>query len=172
MKALTVIAALPYPNRPRDRELWAGQTAEVETDSWKYLYLFIYLFIYFSSSFPPHSGNLIFMQVYSFVAFLPHFLSNYFILFSFTCQNTWANSLCDDLPLLLSLMRQDAATTCLQSLCHGNHLGIFTCTQAEKTTPEMPWTSLALLSGAAKQGTSPAHKHGPFTPFISGLPKV
>lgn len=146
MKALTVIAALPYPNRPRDRELWASQTVEVEIDLWKKIC--IYLFVYTLPIIFPPSGNVVFMQVYSFVEFLLLFLSNYFILFNFTCQNTWANSLCDDLPLLLSLQWQDAATACLQSLCHGNHLGIFTYIQAEKTNPA--WNALNQLSSALR----------------------
>lgn len=109
--------------------------------------VFTYLYILFPSSFFPPSCNLL-MQVYSFVEFLLHFLSNYFIFFNFTCQNTWANSLCGDLPLLLSLQWQDAATACLQSLCHGNNLGIFTYTKAEKTNPD--WNALNRFSSALR----------------------
>lgn len=170
MKALTVIAALPYPNRPRDRELWASQTAEVEI-CLKQIYknICIYLFIYLYIHFPPSLVTwyscksipllhfcLTSCQIISFYLASP-VKTHELILSVMTCHS-----------FLVSRDRMQQLHACKACAMEITWASLHTHKQRRQTQTEMPWTTLALLSGAAKQETSPAHKHGPFTPFISG----
>lgn len=171
MKALTVIAALPYPNRPRDRELWASQTVEVEIDLWKKS-VFIYLYIHCPSFFP----HLVMWYSCKSIPLLNFCFSSCQIISFYLTSPVKIHELILSVMtchcFLVSSDRMHQLHACKACAIEITWASSHTYKQRKQTQPEMPWTSLALLSGAAKQKTSSAHKHGPFTPFTPGLPKV